>query len=215
VTQVRDGSISIITMDDGKANAFNDALIDGLHAALDESAGSKAVVLAGRPGVFSGGFDLGVVAHGGPRAEALVRRGGELLVRLYSSPVPVVAACTGHAIALGAVVLLASDYRVAAEGEHGIGLNEVAIGMPLPALLLALAEQRLNAARRTEAVLLARIWTPAESIDVGFVDEVVARDAVVARAVGHAKDLGGKLQPDAFALTSSALRQSAVESFDR
>jgi len=214
VRHVRDGSVSVITMDDGKANAFNDVLVDQLNTALDESAGCRALVLAGRSGVFSGGFDLGVVAPGGPAAEALVARGGELLVRLHTSPVPVVAACTGHAIALGAVVLMAADYRVAADGQVGIGLNEVAIGMPLPALAVALAEQRLNAARRTEAVLLARVWTPAEAVEVGFVDEVVPAEEVLDRAVSHARELGGKLQPDAFAATSAALRSGVLSALE-
>jgi enoyl-CoA hydratase len=167
-------------------------------------------VLAGRPGVFSAGFDLGVLGEGGPGADALVRRGRDLLVRLYSSPVPVVAACTGHAVALGGVVLLACDYRVGATGDVRIGLNEVAIGRPMPPLLLRLAEQRLNAARRTEAVLLARIWTPHEAVDVGFTDEVVAPDEVVPTALSRAQDLGTRLQPDAFAETSRRMRTAAT-----
>lgn len=210
VTHVRQGAISIVSMDDGKVNAFNDALIDGLNAALDETDGARAVVLTGRPGVFSGGFDLGVLGEGGPVADALVRRGRELLLRLYTSPVPVVAACTGHAVALGAVMLLACDYRVAATGEVHIGLNEISIGRPLPPLLLRLAEHRLNAARRTEAVLLARLWTPEEAIDVGFVDEVVEPEHVTRTAVARAQDLGTRLQPDAFALTSRRMRASAT-----
>ncbi len=210
VTHVRQGAISVVSMDDGKVNAFNDPLIDGLHAALDETAGARAVVLTGRPGVFSGGFDLGVLGEGGPDADALVRRGRELLLRVYSSPVPVVAACTGHAVAMGAVVLLACDYRVAAAGEVRIGLNEVSIGRPLPPLLLRLAEHRLNAARRTEAVLLSRLWTPQEAVDVGFVDEVVAAEDVARTALSRAQDLGTRLQPDAFALTSRRMRAGAT-----
>lgn len=197
-------------MDDGKVNAFNDSLIDGLHAALDETDGSRAVVLTGRAGVFSGGFDLGVLGQAGPDADALLQRGRELLLRLYTSPVPVVAACTGHAVALGAVVLLACDYRVAAAGEVHIGLNEISIGLPLPPLLLRLAEHRLNAARRTEAVLLARLWTPVEAIDVGFVDEVVPAEQVTRTAVARAQELGTRLQPDAFAVTSRRMRASAM-----
>ena len=210
VTHARHGGISVVTMDDGKVNAVNDALVEGLNAALDEARGARAVVLAGRPGVFSAGFDLGVLGEGGPGADALVRRGRDLLVRLYSSPVPVVAACTGHAVALGGVVLLACDYRVGATGDVRIGLNEVAIGRPMPPLLLRLAEQRLNAARRTEAVLLARIWTPQEAVDVGFTDEVVALDEVVPTALSRAQDLGTRLQPDAFAETSRRMRTAAT-----
>jgi enoyl-CoA hydratase len=211
VTSVSDGPVAVITMDDGKVNAFDDGLIDGVHAALDRAAGARAVVLAGREGVFSGGFDLGVVSGGGPAGQALVERGGELLGRLATHPAPIVTACTGHAVALGAVLLLATHYRLAADADVRIGLNEVAIGMPLPPFLLALGERRLNPARRTEAMLLARLWSPTEAVDVGFVDEVVPTTSVVDTAVARAKELAGRLQPDAFAATASLMAAGVSE----
>lgn len=210
VTQARDGSVSVVTMDDGKVNAVNDALLDDLELALDESEGARAIVLTGRAGVFSGGFDLAVVGQGGAVAEALVRRGGRIVSRLYTSPVPVVVACTGHAVALGAVLLLATDYRVGSDGDVAVGLNEVAIGMPMPALVVALAKERLNRARLTEAVLLARMWTTHEALGVGFLDEVVPADTVLATAVDRARDLGTRLQPDAYQETSRRLRAAAT-----
>ena len=206
VTQTRDGSVAVITIDDGKVNAVNDALLDDLEAALDAATGARAIVLSGRTGVFSGGFDLAVVGQGGPAAEDLVRRGGRIVSRLYSSPVPVVVACTGHAVAMGAVLLLATDYRVGSDGEFAVGLNEVAIGMPMPALVVALAKERLTASRLTEAVLLARMWTTPEAVEVGFLDEVVPTDAVLATALDRAKDVGTRLQPDAYQETSRRLR---------
>lgn len=209
VTSASAGSVAVITMDDGKVNAFDDDLIDGVHAALDDAAGARAVVLAGREGVLSAGFDLSVVGGGGPAGQALVDRGGGLLRRLATHPAPIVTACTGHAVALGAVLLLATHYRVAADADVRIGLNEVAIGMPLPPLLVALGERRLNPARRTEAMLLARLWSPGEAVEVGFVDEVVPTTSVVTVAVERAKDLAGRLQPDAFAATAALM---AVES---
>ena len=210
VSLVQDGPVSVVVLDDGKVNAVNDDLLDELEPALDDAvARSRAVVLAGRAGVFSGGFDLGVVGQGGPRAETLVRRGVAVTASLYASPVPVVAACTGHAVALGAVLLMAADYRVGADGDFSIGLNEVAIGMPLPAALAALARDRLTASRLTEAVLLARLWTPAEAVDVGFLDELAPPEATLERAVHHAKDLAGRVQPDAFGETKTALRHDA------
>jgi enoyl-CoA hydratase len=160
--------------------------------------------------VFSGGFDLGVVGPGGPRAEALVERGGRLVARLYSSPVPVVAACTGHAVALGAVLLMAADLRVGAAGEASIGLNEVAIGIGVPASLVALARERLASRYVTEAVLLARLWTPEQAVEVGFLDEVVPAEKVTQRALAHARDLAGRLQPDAYQATARALRSATA-----
>jgi enoyl-CoA hydratase len=210
VAHVRHGSVAVVTMDDGKVNAVNDAMLDALDDALDAAQGARAIVLAGREGVFSGGFDLAVVGQGGPAAEALVRRGGRLLTRLCTSPVPVVVACTGHAVALGAVMLLATDLRVGADGDVTIGLNEVAIGMPLPELAVALAQERLAAPLRTRAVVLAEMWTPRRAVDVGFLDEVVAPENVVATAIDRAKDLGTRLQRDAYATTAQRLRGHAV-----
>lgn len=205
VTQQRVGAVSVITMDDGKANAVDDATIDQLTAALDASADARAIVLAGRPGVLSGGFDLGVVGNGGPAAQALIDRGGALVLRLYTSPAPVVVACTGHAVALGAVFLLAGAWRVGAAGDARVGLNEVAIGLPLPPLLIRLARDRLAAPRRTEAVLLARMWTPDEAVAVGFLDEVVAGEEVRTTAVSRAAELAGRLQPDAYQASAALL----------
>jgi enoyl-CoA hydratase len=194
-------------MDDGKVNAVNDGLLDELEPALEQAqAQSQAVVLSGRDGVFSGGFDLGVLGGGGPRAAALVERGGRLAERLYTSPVPVVAACTGHAVALGAVLLLATDVRVGARGAYSVGLNEVAIGIPIPAGLASLARDRLTPRHLTQAVLLARMWTPDEAVEVGFLDEAVEPADVLSRAVAVARDLAGRLQPDAYRATQQALR---------
>ncbi|MGB9373220.1 MAG: crotonase/enoyl-CoA hydratase family protein [Jiangellales bacterium] len=211
VTHVRDGSVAVLSMDDGKVNAVNDAMLDDLDAALDAATGARAIVLAGRDGVFSGGFDLSVVGQGGPAAEALVRRGGQVLARLYQSPVPVVIACTGHAVALGAVMLLAADVRVGADADVAVGLNEVAIGMPLPEVAVALAQERLAAPLRRRAVVLAEMWTPVRAVDVGFLDEVVAPESVVATAIDRAKDLGTRLQPDAYATTSQRLRTTSAD----
>jgi enoyl-CoA hydratase len=211
VTHLRDGSVAVLSMDDGKVNAVNDAMLDELDAALDAATGARAIVLAGRDGVFSGGFDLSVVGQGGPAAEALVRRGGQVLARLYQSPVPVVIACTGHAVALGAVMLLAADVRVGADADVAVGLNEVAIGMPLPEVAVALAKERLAAPLRRRAVVLAEMWTPVRAVDVGFLDEVVAPESVVATAIDRAKDLGTRLQPDAYATTSQRLRTTGAD----
>lgn len=207
MTVSRHGAVSVLVMDDGKVNAVNDRLLDALEPALEQAqAQSQAVVLAGRDGVFSGGFDLGVVAGGGPRAAALVERGGRLAERLYTSPVPVVAACTGHAVALGAVLLLATDVRVGARGAYTVGLNEVAIGIPVPAGLAALARDRLTPRHLTRAVLLAHMWTPEEAVEVGFLDEAVEPADVLSRAVAVARDLAGRLQVDAYRATQAALR---------
>src|SRR5262245_4559732 len=99
-------------MDDGKANALSISMIEALLAALRraEEAG-HAVVLAGRPERFCGGFDLKVMMSGPANAAGLLRAGSDLLLSLYGARVPLVIACTGHAVAGGALVVLTGDVR--------------------------------------------------------------------------------------------------------
>ena len=127
------GDVAVLTMDDGKANAVSHAYIDALSEGLDRAEeDAKAVVLLGRVGVFSAGFDLKEIAKGPAESKALVDRGAALLFRLFTFPMPVVAASAGHAIAAGALLLLASDTRIGVGGDAKYGLNETAIGMSLP-----------------------------------------------------------------------------------
>ena len=135
---------AVIRLDDGKANAISQAVIDSLMGMLDQAEKeATAVLIVGREGRFSGGFDLGVMRSGPENVRSLVKAGAELFLRIFEYPLPVVIACTGHAVAAGAIVLLAADARVGARGEFKIGLSEVAIGMRLPIFAFEFARQRL------------------------------------------------------------------------
>src|SRR5690554_3262674 len=185
-----DGSVAVLALDDGKVNAVGHAVIDALHDGLDRAlTEAGAVVIAGRPGRFSGGFDLSVMGAGDKPMQDLVLAGAELLLRLYSHPQPVVAACTGHAIAAGALMLLASDTRIGAEGEFKIGLNETAIGMPLPVFVVELARDRLDPTMLTRATLHAELFDPAGAVAAGYLDRRVPAEAVVDEAIAEARRL--------------------------
>ena len=134
VTYEKDESVAIITLDDGKANAVSHQLINELNAALDKAEEEKAtVLLTGREGKFSAGFDLSVMKEGGPEAVGkLVGDGARLSQRLLAFPTPVIIACNGHSLAMGALMLLSVDYRIGVSGKYKVGLNEVAIGMTMP-----------------------------------------------------------------------------------
>src|SRR5579862_730602 len=137
--------IAVITMDDGKANALSPAVIQALHTSLDRAEReAAAVLLTGRARRLSGGFDLSVMTSSVDAMRALVTAGADLLLRVYLFPRPVVVACNGHALAMGALLLLAADYRVGAAGDFKIGLNEVSIQMPLPLFGMELARARLS-----------------------------------------------------------------------
>jgi enoyl-CoA hydratase len=176
-----DADVATIAMDDGKANALSPAMLDEIGAGLDraESDSVGAVVLAGRPGRFSGGFDLGVLGTGGAEAVRMLRGGFELAERLLSFPHPIVMACTGHALAMGLFLLCSGDYRIGAKGAFKLQANEVAIGLPMPYPALAILRHRLAPSSFDRAVGLAEVFTPAEAVDVGLLDQLVDPDAVV------------------------------------
>jgi enoyl-CoA hydratase len=179
-------------MDDGKANALSEAMIESLLAAL-ERAGKEAgaIVLTGRPERFCAGFDLRVMMSGPEPAKALLRRGGELLMALYGSPLPLVIACTGHAIAGGALVLLTGDVRFGVPGAFRIGLNEVSIGLPVPVLAMELARDRIALSELGRATLFAQMYEPEEATRAGYLDAVVAAEGLLERAKQEAVRLSG------------------------
>src|SRR4051812_2874893 len=133
VNCVLDGGVAVITIDDGKANAYSHEVLSSVHDALDQAEkDATAVLLAGRPGRFSAGFDLSVMTSGVEPMRSLVTAGAELLLRVFTFPMPVVMACTGHALAAGGLMLLVGDRRVRAEGPFKIGFEEGGLRLPPP-----------------------------------------------------------------------------------
>jgi enoyl-CoA hydratase len=205
----RRDSVLVVHLDDGKANALSSSMIGAIGAALDQAEADDsigAVVLHGREGKFCAGFDLSVMRGGDISAMAnLVCDGGELVSRLYGSSIPVVAACTGHALAAGALLLLGCDVRIGADVDCKIGLNEVAIGMVLPDWAFNIAIERLSRRHLQLAVATARITDARGAVDVGYLDEVAPVDAVLETAVARATELA-TLNGRAYAGTVRALR---------
>ena len=202
-------SVLIAHLDDGKANALSTSIIDGLLSAVDQAEADSAVtalVIHGRPGRFCAGFDLEVMRGGDVGAVVeLVAHGGDLVQRLYGSAVPVIAACTGHALAAGALMLLGCDLRIGADVDCKIGLNEVAIGMVLPNWALTIAAERLSRRHLQLAVANAQITDGRGAVQAGFLDEAVALDGVLDAAVA-AGAAWSALDRRAYAGTVHALR---------
>lgn len=180
--EVKDNYI-LITLDDSKANAVSPALLEGLHTALDQAEqDKKTILLLGRAGKFSAGFDLSVMGQGGQAMADLVVGGARMAQRLLQHPYPIVAVCTGHALAMGALLLLSVDYRIGVEGGFKVGLNEVAIGLTMPYFGVELARYRLNGAYVNRAVVNAEMFTPQEALAAGFIDQVSAAESALADA---------------------------------
>ena len=210
VTYVLEGSVAIVKMDDGKANALSVAMLDGLLAALTRAeTEASAMVLTGRPDRFCGGFDLKVMMTSPDAATKLLQHGSEVLLRLYEATVPLVVACTGHALAGGSLVVLTGDLRIGASGAFKIGLNEVSIGLPIPLLAMEMARDRLVASELVRATLLAQIYNPDDAVRAGYLDEVRSADEVLGRAKAEAARLGALPRP-AFRATKTRLRGKTI-----
>ncbi len=208
VTVTIENRTAVVTVDDGRANALSADVLDGLGQALDraEKDDVSAIVMTGRAGRFCAGFDLTVMMAGAHERRVLVEKGAHLFLRMAEFPRPVVLACSGHALAAGAVWLCCVDWRIGADIDAKIGLNEVAIGMPLPIFAMEVARERLSKRHFLAATAHARIYQPREAVDAGYLDEVVPASDLLSAAKAKAAALGELKQP-AFALTKkSALR---------
>ena len=210
LTIERHGPVQVLHLDDGKANALTFELIAAITGAVvdaEQDAAIGAVVIHGRDGRFSGGFDLDVM-FGGDMSQiiTLVADGGDLVRHLWGSSVPVVAACTGSAVAAGALMLLGCDVRIGADVPAKIGLNEVAIEMVLPDWALTIAIERLSKRHVHRSTANARLTGPAGAVDAGFLDEVVPADELLGRAVAVATELADSLDPSAYARTVEKVR---------
>jgi enoyl-CoA hydratase len=210
LTYTRDGAVATIRMDDGKVNALSTTMLTALDDALDQAMGDGvAVLLTGRDGVFSAGFDLKVLGAGGAKARDMLQAGFELGERLLSFPAPVVVACTGHAIAMGSFLLLSADHRVGAAGPFRIGANEVAIGLVMPLFGVEICRQRLTPAYFHRAVINAEIFSPDDAVAAGFLDRAVPPAELQDVARGIAEGLA-KLDRDTHTQTKLRARGHAL-----
>jgi len=208
-TTVSDG-VAVVRFDDGKANVLSYTAVEALGQALDQAqADADAVCLVGRDGKLCAGFDLSVMTAGPEAAQGLVAAGGELLMRIYLHPQPVVVAVTGHALAAGALLVLSCDVRIGADVPAKIGLNETAIGMPLPLFALALAEDRLDRKVLSRATLGAEIFDPHGAVTAGYLDRVVAAADVETESLAEARRLGA-YSSRAYAQTKEVARGPLV-----
>ena len=206
--RIEDG-VAWIALDDGKVNAMSSAMLGEIGDALDEAEGAGAlVVLSGREGIFSAGFDLKAFTRGRDASVVMVRAGAELVVRLLSFPRPVLAVCTGHAYPMGAFLLLASDVRLGAAGPWRIGLNETAIGITVPKFAVELARHRL-APPGFARIPSAALFGPEDALRLGYLDRVVAADAL-AEAAREEADRLRALDAPSFAATKARINERAL-----
>jgi enoyl-CoA hydratase len=210
ITRTDDAGVVTLTMDDGKVNAFDQDFFAALDGALDECADAAAVVLAGRPGMFSAGLNIKVLASLDTDGLVDLLVGfGRTMLRVWTEPRPMVAAATGHAIAGGTILAMACDHAVAADGDFRWGLTETTIGFPLPEWIIAIARGNVRADRLDDLLLPGELVLPPEAVDVGFADVLAAEDQVLRVAQDRARHLAGLPRP-AYAETKRRLRGPAA-----
>jgi enoyl-CoA hydratase len=211
VTYALTDGIAVITMDDGKANAVSLTLQAGINEALDQAeADNVPVVLTGRPGILSAGFDLKTLAASGQPAVDMLNGGLQLSMRLLSFPTPVVVACPGHSIAMGIFLMLSCDYRIGVRGNYKYSANEVAIGMTMPFSTIEILRHRVTPAALTRAVVLAEAFTPDNAVETGVLDLVVDEADLMSTALATAESFTS-LNMDAHKYSKQRLRVEMLE----
>ncbi len=211
--QLADG-VATLTLCNGKVNAVSPDLIAALNTALDRAAEDKAIViLTGQPGILSGGYDLKVMTSSPEAAIGLVTQGSTLARRMLSHPYPIIVACSGHAVAKGAFLLLSADYRIGVEGPFSIGLNEVQIGITLHHVGIALARDRLRKSAFNRCAINAEMLNPQAAKDAGFLDAVVSADELMPTALAMAQQLK-KLNMTAHKNTKLKARKPLLDALD-
>ena len=190
-TLSKENDISIIKLDDGKANAFSYDMLSQVNELLTKvPRDSGALVITGREGLFSGGFDLKTLATGDmEKITKMVQLGYRLLLELFSFDRPIVAAVSGHSIALGLFVTCSADYRIAIDGKYVCQANEVRNNMDIPTQIMEIIRARVNKKYFYSAVYHSDAYSVQDSIEVGYIDEVVSEDQFMKRVMEKAKEL--------------------------
>lgn len=199
-----------LLIDDGKVNAFSQALLEDLVAAMQQAATQRRpVLLRGRSGCFSAGYNLKVMQAGGEPRRQLRAAGDQLKLCMLEHPAPVVIACSGHALAKGALLLLCADHRLGCVGDFRIGLNETSIGIRMPASAVALAQHTLAKPWQVRSVLNAEMLSPSQALEAGYFDQLSSPEQLLADAQQCMQRLSA-LDAEAYAQAKQLLRKDLI-----
>ncbi len=207
--------IAIIRMDDGKANVLGFDMFEQLNKAFDQAQSDTAVVIfTGREGgIFSGGFDLKIMMSGAENAIKLTCTGSRFALKILQFPYPVIIANTGHAIAMGAFLHLAADYRIGADEGTKTGLNETQIGMTMHSFGIEMAREFIPKNWLNRSLINGEIFIPKDALACGYYDEIITKDKVMERAKEKARELR-LLNMRAFKGTKLKSRQVLFETLE-
>ena len=208
------GDIAELSLNRPPANALNHELLHKLLAGIEQvlDDGARGLILSGQEGMFSAGIDVPQLL--GMDRPAIFEFWSLLFdssQALLTSPVPVVAALTGHSPAGGAVLAAHCDYRIAADGPYKIGFNEVQVGLPLPATILRVFEELVGPRMSRQLAMQGKMMTMNEALGVGLVDELLAADQLMDRVLEFLGNLLA-LPPTAMNRTRLAGKANLIQS---
>jgi len=202
------GGILTLRLAHGKASAMDLELCQRLRTELESVAGSddvRAVVLTGSGSIFSAGVDLPrMITSGGDYVQRFVEALEEVLRTLFTFPRPIVAAVNGHAIAGGAIMAFACDYRLMSGGR--IGVPELLVGVPFPPLALEIVRFAIPQQHLQSMIYMGKTIEAEAARAAGIIDEVLPADQLLPRASAIASQFAA-ISPEAFALTKQQLRE--------
>jgi enoyl-CoA hydratase len=216
------GDVAVVTMNSNKVNAQNDAFFADLHEAfdrLDREPPGAGVVLTAEGSTFSAGIDLKFnlplfASLNREAVRAWFARYRATNIRLFTYPKPMVAAVNGHAFAGGLITALCCDYRLAIEGDSRFSLNEVPIGIPMPAVYGEIIRHALGTSNATVATLFGEVYGVPDALRIGFVHEAVAPDRLLDAAIDRARAVPADAMT-AYAFTKRALQAPALANIER
>jgi Delta3-Delta2-enoyl-CoA isomerase len=217
IQTINHGTIRELRLNRPPVNALTADLIVALREAVDSAPndGIRALVLSGTPGRFCAGLDVPLLMGLDRRTiSALWRELYALMKALACSPIPICAAIIGHAPAGGTGLPLFCDWRIMADGEFKIGLNEVQVGIPLPAVILAALRRQVGPRQAERLATAGLLMSPAQALEIGLVDELVPTEHVVERAVAWCKNLIA-LPVEAMTATRHEARADLIAIFRR
>jgi enoyl-CoA hydratase len=213
----RDEELAILRLNDPPVNALGPDFMEAIIAGIDEveRSDARALIVTGEGIAFSAGADLFIVLDAAQDDIAAgIETMSRMFERLFRFPKPTVAAVNGHAIAGGAVLTCACDYRVAAAGDAKIGFSELAVGVPFPRWALEILRFAVGSQHVRNLALKARNYSVDEARAMGMVDEVADPDELMRQATRAARRLA-RVPTETYAVTKAAVLAPAVANVER
>jgi Delta3-Delta2-enoyl-CoA isomerase len=208
----KQGPVTLLRMENGKANAISPMLLERLEALLGQLGDARAAVITGQGSAFCAGLDLpALIDLDRATMRVFIRRFDDLMMRIFELPIPLIAAVNGHAVAGGCVLALQADVRIGADRDARIGLNETQLGIGLPAAVVETLRWQVPGSALAPLALEGLLVSPRQALQLGLLHELVPEGDLLRRALERASALAA-LPPAGLRMVKQSLRKPAATS---